>query len=230
MTSEEKIVVVPGEVSIKISSFEQFLLDWIDNNKLANILSVHSVLGRNTERVASWIRELPAGLPQIQTLVSVLEEGQPKLHINVRKLCKYADILLDYVIYVFKYYGLELIMKGTSIDKDAEHNRSIATRLTRIYHIISNYIIGNPDLSNKEVRQKIKYKSKHRAIFKLSQDKTFLQSLAQNIWGPSVSEETEYTKVSQYEGEGKKEGLATRGGTRKIRRYNKHHKTYKLLK
>jgi hypothetical protein len=231
MSSEKKVEIVEtvrGEVSIKVSTFEQFLLDWIDTNKLATVLSVHSVLGRNTERVASWIRELPPGLPQIQPLISLFEKKEQESSINVRILCNYTDILLDYIIYIFKYYGLQLLKKGTRIDKDSEHNMSIATRLTRIYQIISNYIIGNPDLSNKEVRKKIGYKSKHRAIFKLSQDKTFLQSLTHKVFGPDVSEETEYSKRAEDEEE--RESLATRGGTRKIRQYNKHHKTYKLLK
>jgi hypothetical protein len=229
------MTTVRGDVSINISGFEKFLRNWIDNNNLATILSVHSALGENTEAIARWVTTLPEGLPHIRPLLYVFNDKrrQPLSKKKVRVLCEYTDLLLDYVIYIFKYYEYDFKLDGTEIDKHDEDNKSLAKRLTKIYKIISTYIIGNPDLSIKELRGNIGYKSKHRKIFKTAQDKTIVETISETLGiARGQSQETDYN-VTPNTTPLHPSLLGTpppspRGGTRKIRRYNNRRKTSRL--
>ena len=84
---------------------------------------------------------------------------------------------------------------------------------------MSTYIIGNPDLSIKEIRKVVKYKSKHREIFKVAQDITIFQSVFGIARGNS--QQTNYDSDTSL-------SSSPRGGTRKIRRYNNRRKTSRL--
>ena len=240
MSSEERVGTVRGEVSINISSLENFLRNWIDNNKLATILSLHSVLGRSTETFAKLVTTLPEGLPAIQPLRYVFHNrGETLRKKKVNVLCEYTDLLLDYVIYIFKYYGYDFVMEGSEIDKEDEDNIFLAKRLTKIYQIISKYIIGNPDLSVKDIRRNDpkQHKSKHREIFKLAEDISMLKAISravpQSVYetlgiSRGQSQETNYTISPVHPSlleDTPPPSPTTRGGTRKIRRYNNHRKT-----
>lgn len=214
MDSEE---IVEGDVSVNISGFEQFLRNWIDNDRLAFILNTYASLGGTIEMIAGITTSLPPGLPRIKPLVVLFDDnGQRLSDKKIRVLCKYTDLLLDYVIYIFKYYGYDFKMVETAIDKDDTGNKLLAKRLTKIYKIMSTYIIGNPDLSIKEVRNEIKYKPKHRMIFKLEPQLTLFESLFGLARGQS--QQTDYVPSPP---------SSPRGGTRKIRRQNKRRKTYR---
>ena len=214
MGSEE---IVEGNVSINISSFEHFLRNWIDNDRLAFILNTYASLGGTIEMIAGITTSLPPGLPRIKPLVALFDDnGQRLSDKKIRVLCKYTDILLDYVIYIFKYYGYDFKMVERGIDKDDTGNIILAKRLTKIYQIMSTYIIGNPDLSIKEERARINYKTKHRMIFKVAQDPTLFESLFGLARGES--QQTDYVPTPP---------SSPRGGTRKIRRQNKRRKTYR---
>jgi hypothetical protein len=221
MSSEEKLEIIEGHVSIHIPGFEKFLRNWIDNDRLSIILSVDSSIGGTIRTIAGITTKLPSDLPHIQSLSAFFDANEQTLTIKqTHGLCQYTDHLLDYVIYIFKFYEYDFIMKKRSIDETDEDNILLAKRLTKIYKIMSNYIIGNPDLSIKEERVKIKYKTKHRSIFKLAQEKTFVQSLTETIGlFRGVSQETNYDPSSSPRG---------KGGTRKLRQYSRHRKTSRL--
>jgi hypothetical protein len=205
-------------------SFEQFLRNWIDNDRLAFILNTYASLGGTIEMIAGITTSLPPGLPRIKPLVALFDDnGQRLSDKKIRVLCKYTDILLDYVIYIFKYYGYDFKMVERGIDKDDTGNKLLAKRLTKIYKIMSTYIIGNPDLSIKEERAR--YKTKHRMIFKVAQDPTFFESLFGISRGQS--QQTDYVPSPLHPSLQDSPPSSPRGGTRKIRRQNKRRKTYR---
>ena len=76
MDSEE---IVQGDVSINISSFEHFLRNWIDNDRLAFILNTYASLGGTIEMIAGIATSLPPGLPRIKPLVVLFEENDETL-------------------------------------------------------------------------------------------------------------------------------------------------------
>jgi hypothetical protein len=228
MSSEEReeiVETVEGEPSIVISSFENFLRSWIDNDRLSFVLSVDSTLGVPIRSVAGLTTNLPPGLPHIQSLIAFFHANGQILSIKkVRVLCEYTDLLLDYVIYIFKYYGYHFIMEGTEIDKDNQDNIILAKRLTKIYQIMSKYIIGNPDLSDKNTRRKIKYETKHREMFKVAQDKTMVEVVSETFGiARGNSQQTNYDSDTS-----RSSSPRSRGGTRKIRRYKIRRKTSRL--
>ena len=231
MDSEE---IVQGDVSINISGFEHFLRNWIDNDQLALILNTYASLGGTIEIIAGIATTLPTGLPRIKPLVVLFEENEERLRKKkVHVLCQYTDILLDYVIYIFKYYGYDFKMVETHIDKHDTGNIILAERLTKIYQIISTYIIGNPDLSIKEERVRIKYETKHRMIFKLTKKRTFVEAFSDTFGiARGESQQTDYvpspnTTPLRDSLQDSPPSSPRRGGTRKIRRQNKRRKTYR---
>lgn len=229
--SEEVLETIKGDASIKghatvhIPSFEKFLRKWIDNDRLNYILSFNASIGHHFNASIGGIinfagikSKLPPGLPEIKSLSSFFNE--PVSTQQIHMLCNYTDHLLDYVIYIFKFYDYKFKMDGNRIDKMDEDNILLAKRITKIYKIISNYIIGNPDLSIKEEREKIKYKPKHRKIFKIAQDKTMVQSISETFGlSRAESQETDYNISPP--------PSPKNGGTRKLRRYN-NRKTVRL--
>jgi hypothetical protein len=231
MDSEE---IVQGDVSINISGFEHFLRNWIDNDRLAFILGVDASIGGTIRRIAGILTSLPTGLPRIKPLVVLFEENGQTLNIEkLRILCQYTDLLLDYVIYIFKYYGYDFKMVETHIDKHDTGNIILAERLTKIYQIISTYIIGNPDLSIKEERVRIKYETKHRMIFKVIKKRTYFEAFSDTFGiARGESQQTDYvptpsTSPLHHSLQDSPLSSPRRGGTRKIRRQNKHRKTYR---
>jgi hypothetical protein len=211
--SEEVLKTIKGHATIHIPSFEKFLRKWIDNDRLNYILQFNASIG-GIINFAGITSKLPPGLPEIKSLLSFFNE--PVSTQQIHMLCNYTDHLLDYVIYIFKFYEYKFKMDGNRIDKTDEDNILLAKRITKIYKIISNYIIGNPDLSIKEEREKIKYKPKHRKIFKIAQDKTMVQSISETFGlSRAESQETDYNDSQRS------------GGTRKLRRYN-NRKTVRL--
>jgi len=223
MSQEE--TTIEGVASIYISSFENFLRIWIDNGRLDNIMGTHQNYSGVTEFMVGVATSLPSGLPKINPLMSLFSERREILSKKkIKVLCEYTDLLLYYVIYIFKYYGYEFTMNGQNkIDED-EYNILLAKRLTKIYKIISKYIIGNPDLSIKEERTKTQINPKYREIFKLAQDLTMFQS----IFGLSrgVSGETNYDDFIEESPLHPSLGASPRrGGTRKLRMYKRHRKT-----
>jgi hypothetical protein len=217
---EEIVETVEGEPSIVISSFENFLRSWIDNDRLSFVLGLDASIGGTIRTIAGLATTLPPGLPHIKPLLVFFHENkQPLTKKKVRVLCEYTDLLLDYVIYIFKYYEYDFKLKETGIDEHDKDNIILAKRLTKIYQIMSTYIIGNPDLSIKEIRKVVKYKSKHREIFKVAQDITIFQSVFGIARGNS--QQTNYDSDTSL-------SSSPRGGTRKIRRYNNRRKTSRL--
>jgi hypothetical protein len=231
MSQEE--TTIEGVASVYISSFENFLRIWIDNDRLDNIMGTHQNYSGVTEFMVGVATSLPSGLPKINPLMSLFSERREILSKKkIKVLCEYTDLLLYYVIYIFKYYGYEFTMNGQNkIDED-EYNILLAKRLTKIYKIISKYIIGNPDLSIKEERTKTQINPKYREIFKLAQDLTMFQSIGQSIFGLSrgVSGETNYNQTPQVTPLHPSLGPSPppsprRGGTCKIRMTKRHRKT-----
>ena len=225
MDSEE---IVEGDVSVNISGFEHFLRNWIDNDRLAFILNTYASLGGTIGMITGILTSLPTGLPRIKPLVVLFEENDERLRKKkVHVLCQYTDILLDYVIYIFKYYGYDFKMVERGIDKHATGNIILAERLTKIYKIISTYIIGNPDLSIKEERVRIKYETKHRMIFKLTKKRTFVEAFSDTFGiARGESQQTDYVPTPNTTPLRPSDNSPT-GGTRKIRRQNKRRKTYR---
>lgn len=211
MSQEE--TTIEGVASIYISSFENFLLSWIDNDRLDYIMGTHKNYSGVTEFIVGVATSLPSGLPKINPLLSLFSERLRKPKIKV--LCEYTDLLLEYVIYIFKYYEYEFTMNEQNKMDEHEDNILLAKRITKIYKIISKYIIGNPDLSIKEERTKTKINPKYREIFKLAQDLTMFQS----IFGLSrgVSQDTNYNLTPPPSPRG--------GGTRNLRMFKRHRKT-----
>jgi len=227
MSQEE--TTIEGAASIYISSFENFLRIWIDNGILDNIMGTHQNYSGVTEFMVGVATSLPSGLPKINPLMSLFSERRETLSKKkIKVLCEYTDLLLYYIIYIFKYYGYEFTMNEQNTIHEHEDNILLAKRLTKIYKIISKYIIGNPDLSIKEERTKTKINPKYREIFKLAQDLTMFQS----IFGISrgVSQETNYNQTPQVTPLHPSLGDSPppsprRGGTRKLRIYKRHRKT-----
>jgi hypothetical protein len=192
--SKKRLRTIEGYVSVHTPSFEKFLQKWIDNDRLSFVLSIDASIGQTIRSIAGIATTLPPGLPHIESLASFFDENDDKLSLKqTHVLCQYTDRLLDYVIYIFKYYNYDFKTDGNRVDKTDEDNILLAKRLTKIYKIISNYIIGNPDLSIHEQRENINYKTKHRKIFKLAQDKTIVQSFRETIGlSRGDSQETDY--------------------------------------
>jgi hypothetical protein len=232
MSSEEKLEKIEGQVSIHIPSFEKFLRNWIDNDRLSFILSVDASIGETIRTIAGIATKLPSGLPHIQSLSAFFSANEQSFtRKQTQVLCQYTDLLLDYVIYIFRYYNYEFKMEGSNIDKTITDNILLAKRLTKIYKIISTYIIGNPDLSIKAQRTKIKYIPKHKMIFKLGQEKTMVQSIRETLGlSRGVSQETEYnvTPIHPSLLPTPPSSPRGKGGTRKLRQYSRHRKTSRL--
>ena len=189
--SKKRLKTIEGYVSVHTPSFEKFLQNWIDNDRLSFVLTIDANMGQTIRSIAGIATTLPPGLPHIESLSSFFDDKLTLKQTHV--LCQYTDRLLDYVIYIFKYYNYDFKTDGNRIDNTDEDNILLAKRLTKIYKIISNYIIGNPDLSIHEQRENINYKPKHRKIFKLAQDKTIVQSFRETIGlSRGDSQETDY--------------------------------------
>ncbi len=101
---------------------------------------------------------------------------------NQRRMCEFKDHLLDYVMYIFSYYGMNFtdtenknifITYGTNPNRNngsiSEVNydlidnsfKILAVRLSKIYKIITNYIIGFYDLSQYSVRKELLQPSRY---------------------------------------------------------------------
>jgi hypothetical protein len=230
MSNEERLETIEGKASVHISDFENFLRNWIDNDRLSFVLGLDSHMGGTIRTIAGITTNLPPGLPHIQSLSAFFHANHQTLsNIKIHVLCEYTDLLLDYVIYIFKFFEYDFKMKRTHIDKDDEDNIILAKRVTKIYQIISNYIIGNPDLSNKEARKETKYKTKHRKIFKMAQEKTIFEAVAETFGiARSQSQETDYNIPSRRPSLQGSPPPSPKGGTRKIRQQNNHRKTSRL--
>lgn len=208
------------------NGFENFLVNWIDSGKLMLFLDIDSNTFGAMKKLSGIFTNLPSGIPDVISLKAYFtKKGQSLNEDKVHILCEFMDKLLDYVIYVFKYYSFDFITKDGRIDSQNEANILLAKRLTKMYKIISKYIIGNPDLSQKEVRKEANYKSRHRSIFKLGEEKSIsiagILGIFQNPTkdGKRSHEETEYIKKSKSKSRG--------GGTRKLRQDTSNNKTYK---
>ena len=98
--SQQPPPVSPATEPVK-SSFENFLINWIDNDRLdtaINIAKHHPWL----VDAGTWTAGIPAS-PKI----TVLQEhiGNSFSLIIARNICKFKDELMDYVIFIFEYYG-----------------------------------------------------------------------------------------------------------------------------
>lgn len=98
--SQQPPPVSPATEPVK-SSFENFLINWIDNDRLdtaINIAKHHPWL----VKASTWTAGIPAS-PKI----TVLQEhfGTLSSSVIARDICKFKDELMDYVIFIFEYYG-----------------------------------------------------------------------------------------------------------------------------
>jgi hypothetical protein len=191
--SQEPPPAVTGE---SVSSFENFLRNWIDNDYLDRAIGI----AKNhqwTVSWAAWFKSIPS-LPEIVTINDIfLREGTRPSKRSVAIYCDYKDHLMDYIIFIFKYYGYSFTIKtdegktedifqkysdangnisdaNVEIIKDKYETQAIfACRLSKIYKIITKYIVGFYDLSEHSVREelaakRIQLKTRHRKIFILS--------------------------------------------------------------
>jgi hypothetical protein len=171
------------------SSFEHFLITWIDTDKLDSYMSIVK-----TNPVITSLGAWAAGFsspPQLLTLEDIMMQKGEISRENQRRMCAFKDHLLDYVMYIFNYYGMNFtdtennqnifITYGTNpngidgsiseedYDQIGVNFKILAVRLSKIYKIITKYIIGFYDLSQhyvrKELLQPSRYSGKSRLMF-----------------------------------------------------------------
>jgi hypothetical protein len=163
-----------AEKSKNINSFESFLEKWIDSDWLVFALGCYNTIGGDASNfIGGFFVTLPQGLPNAvvlkleKAMVDVIKPKSNEFSVIHTILCKYKDNLMDFIIYLFKYYGMVLVKndKGKYIIND--HNKKIAGRLKKIYEIITNYFIGGPDLSDIPIRRVLKMSTRHSKIFNI---------------------------------------------------------------
>lgn len=161
------------------SSFERFLINWIDTDKLDSYMGIVKSNPSITS-LGAWAVGFSSP-PQLLTLEDIMRQNGQISRDNQRRMCKFKDHLLDYVMYIFSYYGMNFtdtttsplqsifISYGTApngnngsiskenYDKIGEPFKILALRLSKIYKIITKYIIGFDDLSQHSVRKKLLY-------------------------------------------------------------------------
>jgi len=222
-----RYIIMATETETK-SYFETFLENWIDNDRLSIVLTLHGNASVLTKAVAGICTSLPSGIPSFIPLNDILLKGgitdeKPKNEI----LSNFKDILMTYIIYVFKYYGFDFTLKDIIksgkrifiIDEMNQSNLLLAYRLKKIYGILTQYIIGGPDLSNKasriQMRSDYNIQTPHREIFKLTETPTWLDYFGikrrqRSLSGDDI-EECELSRVRTH----------SEGGTRRKRKYNR---------
>jgi hypothetical protein len=163
------------------SSFEHFLIKWIDTDKLDRYMSIVKSNPGITS-FGAWAAGFPSP-PTLFTLEDIMRRKSEISRENQRRMCEFKDHLLDYVMYIFNYYGMNFtdtannqsifITYGTdptgidgSISEDEYHQidvkfKILALRISKIYKIITNYIIGFYDLSQHSVRKDLIQPSRH---------------------------------------------------------------------
>jgi hypothetical protein len=163
------------EKSDNKNAFERFLEKWIDSDWLVFALGCYNTFGGPVSgAIGGFFIKLPDGLPNVvvlkleKAMIDVIKPKSDEFSVINKILCKYKDNLMDFIIYLFKYYGMELT--GTFAYNTDEHNKKIARRLKKMYEIITNYFIGGPDLSDKSVRKLLKLKTRHSKIFNIVDD------------------------------------------------------------
>ena len=177
------------------SSFEDFLIKWIDTDKLDTYMgwlqSSHSIVST----VASLSGMKP--IPNLKTLENIIASSSPG-HFSEEdkiKYCHFKDHLLEYILYVFGHYkhtfeqdGVNIFEKYCHRPKEGIQNpktiesaefdlippefKLTAKRIRKIYKIITKYIIGFDDLSDSSVREALKdtnIRTTHRLIFFLGE-------------------------------------------------------------
>ncbi len=176
------------------SSFEHFLVNWIDTDKLDSYMG-----WQQSASQIVWIATKVWGMkpiPEIETLENIMTI--PSRHFSEEekiKYCQFKDHLLEYILYVFSYYNYTFEEDGVNIfeiychrqKKGIQNPKTIestdfdsiptefkltAKRIRKIYKIITKYIIGFDDLSNSSVREALKdtnIRTKHRLIFFLGE-------------------------------------------------------------
>lgn len=170
------------------SSFEHFLIKWIDTDKLDSYMgwlqSSHSIVST----VASLSGMKP--IPNLKTLESIMITHTGRSYIvssrNISEedkttYCQFKDHLLEYILYVFGHYNHTFEEDGVNIFEKYCHRpkkgirnpkaiekdefdlippefKLTAVRIRKIYKIITKYIIGFDDLSDHSVREALKDK------------------------------------------------------------------------
>jgi hypothetical protein len=169
------------------SSFEDFLIKWIDTDKLDSYMGIV----KSNPGIISFVVSA-IGLPSPPTLFTLEDVMRRKGEIsreNQRQMCEFKDHLLDYVMYIFSYYGMNFthtittttppekqsifITYGTApnsnngsiseenYDKIDDSFKILALRISKIYKIITKYIIGFYDLSQHSVRKELLQPSRY---------------------------------------------------------------------
>ena len=165
------------------SSFERFLINWIDTDKLDSYMGIVKSNPSITS-LGAWAVGFSSP-PQLLTLEDIMRQNGQISRDNQRRMYEFKDHLLDYVMYIFSYYGMNFthtittttppekqsifITYGTApngntgsiskknYDKIDEPFKILALRLSKIYKIITKYIIGFHDLSQHSVRKDLLY-------------------------------------------------------------------------
>ena len=228
-----------------INAFDKFLEKWIDSGWLVFALGCYNTVGGDASKfIGGFFVSLPDGLPNAtvlkleKTMVDVIKPKPTEFSVINNILCKYKDNLMDFVIYLFKYYGMILVKDDKNKYIVNESNKKIAARLKKMYEIITNYFIGGPDLSDMSIRRLLKMTTKYSKIFNIVEStvgksgkirltrkkipKTTFQSVVTTLkrFTPPLLTGRE-TGESESESEEEKEDDEKKGGkrTRKNRKY-----------
>ena len=177
------------------SSFDHFLENWIDNDKLDSYMG-----WQQSATTFVWIATKVWGMkpiPNLKTLENIMAISSSGHFSEKDKInyCQFKDHLLEYILYVFGYYNYTFEKDGVNIfekycprpKKGIQNPKTIestefdsiptefkltAKRIRKIYKIITKYIIGFDDLSDHSVREALKdtnIRTKHRLIFFLGE-------------------------------------------------------------
>lgn len=199
MSSKTPTPDLPEPEEESISSFENFLIKWIDTGNLDTYMGV----AKRFPGIVSFGVQVAGhkAPPDIRTLEYIFNSSlTPITRNNIITYCEFKDVLLDYMLYIFNYYGHTFEEDGINIfekycknsdkyegkitkkeyDNIDEKFKITAVRIRKIYKIITKYIIGFYDLSDHSIRQTLladkshfgrreKIKTRHRMIFILGE-------------------------------------------------------------
>ena len=83
-----------------ISPFENFLCNFIDSDRLLKGIEAHHSAPWLISFITGIATDLPDDLPKINSLLDFFKEHGHKItKPQLRVLCQYTDLLLDYIIY-----------------------------------------------------------------------------------------------------------------------------------
>lgn len=182
------IVTKSSITKIDKSRMETFMTDWIDSDKLYVLLKSYRIVGPGltTIFICPFLK-LPAVSPppiiRAESMTTPEDRDDPKIQIL---LCKMKDSWMSIILFALSYFNHNYVIDTSGLSEEKQKdNDKLKHRLICIYRILTDLIIGGPDLSDKSIQDKfideetgeIRYKSAYSHIFQTDNKKSSSKSI-----------------------------------------------------